>query len=159
MKSTINLRNNKHLFFLIGVLLFTPSLAYLASTEKYEVISGIDTYPSPPPPNKDEILLNHETFIPEEKVRIGVIEDANTPKKLFTIKIGTTTLFTEIKPDVTVYLGNGEKAKVEDIKDGMKVYLFGYLKNDNTSMLVSKIVIANKSRLDRSFVYASLKVK
>lgn len=89
-------------------------------------------------------------FILKEKVRSGIVQVLdNGNSNLFVLKIGDKLLNVETNATTTYYFGDASKARVDDIETGMKIYVFGYIKSDNSVILTSKIVIADKSRFQR----------
>lgn len=91
-------------------------------------------------------------FIPIEKARRGVVQDINdigSKYSLFTVQLSSSTLYVESNATTTYLFGDGSKASADDINKNMKIYVFGYIKSDDSSMIASKIIIANKSVLQR----------
>lgn len=83
-------------------------------------------------------------FSPIEKVRKGVIQLIYGENNSFVLKVGSELLPVENSTSTLFYFGDGGVANMHDIENGMKVYVFGYFKSDNSMMAASKIVIANK---------------
>ena len=84
-------------------------------------------------------------YIPIKKVRSGFVQDIDYKNNSFTIKNGNTFLKIEPSATTTIYLGEVEEALMSDIYKGRKVYVFGFIKNNDLSMDAYKIVISNKS--------------
>lgn len=88
--------------------------------------------------------INRE-FIPIKRVRSGIVESINYEDNSFVIKIKNINLSVETNSTTTVFFGEGETASLNDISVGDKIYAFGFLRGDKSTILTSKIVISDKS--------------
>ncbi len=83
-------------------------------------------------------------FMPTEKVRMGKIKSIDDKNNSFVIQIGNRSLYVENTATTSFYLGGGESSSLNEMAIDMKVYVFGYIKSDDSAMLATKVVIANK---------------
>lgn len=88
-------------------------------------------------------------FIPIEKVRRGIVQTIDDKNNSLILKVGDILLPVKSTATTTFYFGEGEKATSGDVTNNMKIYVFGNIKSDNSSMYASKIVISNRSKLLR----------
>jgi hypothetical protein len=88
-------------------------------------------------------------FVPVEKAKKGIVQSLDKSNDSFVILVKGTPLYVLDTATTTFYFGNGEVATIDDIAEGTTLYAFGYMRSDNEVMVTSKIVIANKSKLDR----------
>jgi hypothetical protein len=97
--------------------------------------------------NKDS--KKEATFSVVEKVKIGLIQNLNKENIFFNLDTREKSIFVENNASTTFVFGDGRTASVDDLKNDKKVYVFGYIKSDNSIMLATKIVVANKSIMTR----------
>lgn len=86
-------------------------------------------------------------FIPTEKVKRGIVQNIDENSNSFILKVGETLLPIEKTATTTFYFGKGDEASSRDITNDMKVYVFGYIKSDNSGMSASKIIISNRAKI------------
>lgn len=85
-------------------------------------------------------------FSPIEKVKKGFVDSIYSSSSLF-LKVGDNVVYVESDPATSFYFGDEKTANFNDLEPMTKLYVFGRMKSDNSMMLASKIVIANKKTL------------
>lgn len=99
--------------------------------------------------SNEEYLTSAPKFILREKVKSGVVQEIESENDFFTLKVGNKLYPIEYNASTTFYLGKGDLASLNDLQVDMKIYVFGYIKSDDSAILATKVVMANKSRLQR----------
>lgn len=97
----------------------------------------------------DERLISGPKLILIEKVRKGVVQSIDSENNSLVLEVGNKLLNVTNTATTTFYFGNEEEAKLSDININTKVYVSGYIMSDESDMSALKIIIANKSRLER----------
>lgn len=97
----------------------------------------------------DEHLISGPKFVLIEKVKKGVIQSINNENNSFVLQVGNKLITVENNASTTFYFGNEEEAKLDDFNIDTKIYVSGYIRSDDSAMSALKIIIANKSRLER----------
>lgn len=99
--------------------------------------------------NNKEYLISDSKFIPIEKVRKGTVQSIDNENNSLVLQVDKKLLNVINTATTTFYFGNEEEAKLSDININTKIYVSGYIKSDESDMTAFKIIIANKSRLQR----------
>lgn len=89
------------------------------------------------------------TLDPDTRVRKGVVEQIDSGTGALVIDFQGVSVLVVMNASTTVNSPNGEEAGAEFLRDGSAVYVFGDYDKDNHSVLAEKIVIRNKSPLER----------
>jgi hypothetical protein len=89
------------------------------------------------------------TLDPDTRVRKGVIEQVDANTGMLVIDFQGVSVPIVTNASTTVNSPNGEEAGLEFLRDGSAVYIFGDYDKENHSILAEKIVIRNKSPLER----------
>ncbi len=129
-------------YILIGIIVILIPFAYAKNQDDEDMdIIAMNTFIGP---------MEEIKFIPIDKVKRGVIKSVDRVENTFIIQMSTTTSL-RIETTATTTFSEGENLPISfyDINPTMKVYIFGYMKSDNSAMLASKIIVAHKSRLER----------
>lgn len=121
----------------------------MSSNGRLTVVTQVIIVATSSVPSKNKDIMTEIKFIPIEKVKMGTVESIDIKNNSLVIKIGSMILPVENNATTSFYFGSGTETKMEDIDIDMKIYVFGYIKSDNSLMQATKIVIANKSRLSR----------
>lgn len=157
MRTLSTLSTTKSFVIIAGILILVP-LAYAAA--QVGTVGNISSVVSERSQGTiDSTRVNaskveneskvEATFIPVEKAKKGVIQSINKKNDSFVLVVKGSPLYVLDTATTTFYFGNEEPATIDDITEGANLYAFGYMKSDNSMMMASKIVIANKSKLDR----------
>lgn len=151
MKKTViltTLTKPKNLVITIGIILLVPFAYALNQNTQFDSMTKNITS-TQLDEEKETSTIPEVKFMKGEKVRKGIVQNVDTINNSLTIKIGNELLYVENNATTTYYFGGGEIAMQDDVSADTKIYVFGYLKSDNSLMSASKIVIANKSKLTR----------
>ncbi len=160
MKSIITSALKNYAIFM-GVILIVP-LAYAATQATPEASSSTDgTYGTSSSLLAPTTLLTAEipelspegtqilTYGTVEKAKKGTIEDIDAVNNTFTLVVGETSIRVKNTATTTFYTGTGDEITFGDIDENTVVYAFGFMRSDDQAMSAIKIVVANKSKLER----------
>ncbi|MFA5131881.1 MAG: hypothetical protein WC444_00980 [Candidatus Paceibacterota bacterium] len=146
MKFFTSISRIKRYTIILGMVLLVP-LAYAATQASFLQPSTLFTSPETNPLAKEYELK--PLFSSTEQVKKGLIEGINKEQGSFVLRTGTTSLVIEIVKDTIVATGKENIVLFSALENNTKVYVFGFMKSDKTSLLASKIIIVNRSVLER----------
>jgi hypothetical protein len=99
-------------------------------------------------PMTRELVVEIE-FIPTEKVRAGIVAEIEPENDSFILQVGKERVLVRNNASTTFYLGDGTETSSSELAPDLRVYVFGRVSKDKTTVSASKIVIANISKLMR----------
>ena len=91
-------------------------------------------------------------FISILKVRRGVVEIINSSNgkyDVYSLQLSSSTISVQTNSTTSYVFGDGSTADRSDVDEYIKIYVSGYMKSDESAMIASKVIIANKSVLSR----------
>ena len=98
---------------------------------------------------KKKVVLKKES-LPREKVKVGFIQEVDNERMQVKLLVGGVVFTIENNASTTFFFGNEDVATFEALHEGLRMYAFGYISQvSSTTLLATKIVIANKSLLRR----------
>jgi hypothetical protein len=160
MKSIITSALKNYAIFM-GVILIVP-LAYAATQASPNVSTSSDgTYGTSSSLLAPTTILTAEmpelspegttilTYGTDEKAKKGTIEDIDRVTSTFTLQVGETSILVKNTATTTFYTGTGSEITFNDMEGGATVYVFGFMRSDDQAMSAIKVVVANKSKLER----------
>lgn len=92
--------------------------------------------------------INDIKFIEIEKAKKGAIQNIKDDSS-FIILVKDKLITAKYNATTTVSFGGDEDAEIKDLRVSMKVYIFGYLNNEGSTMLVTKIIISSRAPFQR----------
>ena len=143
---------SRNFLLTLGTFIVLSPFAYAASQNTgmmSSMMTGTNFIFSSSTPNEAQKAVAEVKILPEERVRKGVIENIDTATNSFTLRVLDRVIIVKNNATTTFYSGDGEEIDRKDINEGAKVYVFGYVASNDSVMSASKIVITNKSKMER----------
>lgn len=89
------------------------------------------------------------TLDPSERVRKGIVKEVLSDKDRLVVDFEGVSVAVAINASTTVYAPNGEETELSFFRDGSAVYVFGYYDSKDRIIEAEKIVMRNRSPLER----------
>lgn len=86
---------------------------------------------------------------PETKVRRGMVTEINHATNTFKVEFEEASVPVLVSASTTVYSSHGDEVETSAVRDGSGVYVFGTYDTVTRSIEAEKIVIRNKSPMER----------